>query len=341
MKKTLMIGLTPPLEGGSERHIYEVSSRLKCAVLTQNESICKNKIELPIIGSGYVKNFSFLLSSLVYAIYLLVKPKKEYDTIHIHENLLYLLIPLLSMRYKVVVTVHGIKGFKFYDNKKIWAIFKWFLRFAEKIIAVNIEDKKELEKYFKKVIYIPNGVDLSIYGKVKQKIENKIGFIGRVHEQKGIVYLIEAFQKIKPKFPGLMLEIIGKVDEYGLELKKKYNDNRIVWRGFLGDRDEIAKSLKSAYLIALPSLWEGLPLVLFEALASDRPVIVSNIPAYKSVIKDEAVFCKVKNSDDLAKKIEMLLKNKKLADKYGKRGFELSKKYDWDEIAKMLEKAYE
>ena len=114
--------------------------------------------------------------------------------------------------------------------------------------------------------------------------------------------------------------------EYGLELKKKYNDNRIIWRGFMENRSEIAKTLKSSYLIALPSLWEGLPLVLFEALASGRPVIVSDIPAYRSVIKDEALFCKVKNSDDLAKKIELLLKSKETALRYGKKGMILAEK---------------
>ena len=339
-KKVLMIGLTPPLEGGSERHIYEIANRLNCDVLTEYGSSYKNVVEIPILGTGYLKNFSFLLSSFVYALILLLNPRRKYDTIHIHENLLYLLIPLLSMRYKVVVTIHGIKGFKFYDNEKIWVVFRWFLKFANVIIAVNLEDKKVLDKIFKKVVYIPNGVDLSIYGKTKQKVENKIGFIGRVHKQKGIVYLLDAFEKIKAKHPGLMLEIIGKVDEYGLELKKKYNDNRIIWRGFMENRSEIAKTLKSSYLIALPSLWEGLPLVLFEALASGRPVIVSDIPAYRSVIKDEALFCKVKNSDDLAKKIELLLKSKETALRYGKKGMILAEKYDWKEIAKKLEGEY-
>lgn len=48
-----MVGLTPPLEGGSERHIYEISSRLKnCTVFTQAGSICKEKIEIPLIGKA-------------------------------------------------------------------------------------------------------------------------------------------------------------------------------------------------------------------------------------------------------------------------------------------------
>jgi hypothetical protein len=55
-----MIGLTPPLEGGSERHIYEFSSRINnCEVLTQKGSICKRKIEIPIFHKPLIlKNFA-------------------------------------------------------------------------------------------------------------------------------------------------------------------------------------------------------------------------------------------------------------------------------------------
>ena len=64
----------------------------------------------------------------------------------------------------------------------------------------------------------------------------------------------------------------------------------------------------STYCIALPSLWEGLPLVLFEALASNRPVIVSDIKAFKSVISDEAIFFRSEDHIDLAKKIRLDLR---------------------------------
>ncbi len=335
-----MMGLTPPLEGGSERHIFEVSSRLKCDVLTQNGSSCRNKIEIPIIGSGFIRNISFFISSFVYSLYLLFRTKKIYEVIHIHENLLYFLAPLLRLRYKVVITVHGIKGFKFYDNKKLWKLFSFGLRRANLLIAVNMEDRIKLEKYFEKVDYIPNGVDLSIYKKIKVNVEKKISFIGRIHEQKGVIYLLEAFEKIKDKLPEWKLELIGKVDSYGLDLQKKFKDKRIIWRGLISDRKEIVKSLKSSYLIALPSLWEGLPLTLFEALASERPVIVSDIPAFKSVIKDEALYCKVKDSEDLAKKI-MLLIDKVKAEGFGKRGKKLAEQYDWRVIADKLNLVYD
>ncbi|MBU0977076.1 MAG: glycosyltransferase family 4 protein [Nanoarchaeota archaeon] len=341
MNKVLLIGLTPPLEGGSERHIYEISSRMKnSTVLTQKGSSCKRKIEVYTLNnSSFLRSISFFFSCLFYAIFLTFS-KKQYSTIHVHENLLYFLIPLLSLRYKTVVTVHGIKGFKFYDVKFLWFFFRQALKSANQLIAVNKEDEKLLKHFFKKVSYIPNGVDHSAYENLHTAVKKKISFIGRIHEQKGLVYLLESFQTINKDFPDFSLEIIGEINDYAKELKKKFQNKNIIWRGYLSDRNEIIKSLSSAYCICLPSLWEGLPLTLFEALAAGRPVILSDIPAFKSVIKDEAIFFKCKETRDLTDKIESLLKNKKKGDEIGKKGEKLAMEYSWNKIAKRTENEY-
>ena len=340
-KQILMIGLTPPLEGGSERHIYEISSILQCTILTQKNSICKKKIEIPIFKKiPIIKNLSFALLSFVYAFYLLAS-KKRFDTIHIHENLLYFLAPILKIRYRIIITVHGIKGFRFYDNKLLWVFFRYALKNADKIIAVSLDDKAILNKIFKDVSYIPNGVDLSLYKKIKEKTEKKIVFIGRIHEQKGIMYLLNAFNEFNKNNLEFKLEIIGEINDYAKNLMSEFNNSNIIWKGYLIDRAEIIKSLKSAYCIVLPSLWEGLPLTLFESLASARPVIISDIPAFKSVIKDEALFFRTKDSRDLAEKLNKLIENKEFAKKLGEKGSKLANLYSWKAIAKKTKEIYD
>ena len=340
-QKVLMIGLTPPEEGGSQRHIYEIAERIgEVTVLTQSGSSCTRKIELPVLHtSPFIRNITFFISCLFYSIKLILV--KKHDIIHIHENLLYILIPILKLRYNVIVTVHGITGFKFYDNKILWKIFGNSLKCADHLIAVSLEDEKLLKKEFKNLSYLPNGADLSIYNKISPKIEKKITFIGRVHEQKGIIYLLEAFDSIKDKIPGYNLEIIGKVNDYALALQEKYPDKRIIWKGFVSDRRSIVKSLKSAYCITLPSLWEGLPLTLFEALASGRPVILSDITVFKNITKDSAIYCKVKSSKDLANKLLLLINDNKKAQHLGNKGKILSKSYDWQSIAGSTFKIYQ
>ncbi len=337
-----MIGLTPPEEGGSERHIFEICSRMRnIKVLTQKGSVCSNKIGLPIMKNHtFLRNINFALACYIYSIKLLLW-KRNYDIIHIHENLLYFLAPLLKFRYEIIITVHGIKGFKFYDSKSRWFFFKFALKFAQKIIAVNKEDESILKREFKMVHYIPNGVDISVYKIIKSKLDKKITFIGRIHEQKGIIYLLEAFDLISKKYPKYKLEIIGKENDYAKKLKSEFKNENIVWTGFIDNKKEIALRLKSSYCIVLPSLWEGLPLTLFESLASERPTIVSDINAFKSVIKDEALFFESRNSNDLSKKIEYLIKNINKADLLGKEGAKLAIKYDWNNIAKQTLSYYE
>ena len=108
----------------------------------------------------------------------------------------------------------------------------------------------------------------------------------------------------------------------------------------MNKKEQIVKEVKGEYCIVLPSLWEGLPLTLFESLASARPVVVSDILAYKSVIKDEALFFKTGDSGDLKNKIEMLIKDKIMAKKIALKGEKLSGKYDWNIIAEDLIKIY-
>jgi glycosyltransferase involved in cell wall biosynthesis len=214
------------------------------------------------------------------------------------------------------------------------------LKAANRIIAVSLADKRLLSKELKNVEYVPNGVDLSFYKNLKAKVEKKITFIGRIHEQKGIIYLLEAFEKIKDKYPGYKLEIIGEVNDYAKQLIKKFPDRRIIWRGFISNRREIAKSLKSSYCIVLPSLWEGLPLTLFESLASSRPLIVSDIDAFKDVVSKEVLFVKTRNSKDLAEKMSYLIEDMAEAYDLGKLGEKTSRKYDWKSITNKFEEIY-
>jgi len=339
--KILMLGLTPPIEGGSQRHLYEVSSRIPCQVLTQKGSICKNKIELPILKeSSFLVNVSFFLSCLIYSIKLLLI--KRHELIHIHENLLYLLIPVLRLRYKIVVTVHGITGFKFFDNKFLWFFFASCLKAASLIISVSVADKKLLDKQFKKVIYIPNGVNIEDYKGIKARTENKIVFVGRIHEQKGIFYLLKAFEKVKNKIPGFKLVILAKLNDYSKILKKQFPDKRIIWKGFILDRKKLFSEMASSCMLIYPSLWEALPWpALLEGLASGRPVIASSLPGMNEIFSDkEIILIEPKNSEKLAEKILYLYKNKKKAQGIGKQGKKKAQKYNWGAIAKKIHQTY-
>lgn len=342
--KSLMMGFTPPEEGGSERHIYEISSRMpESTVFTQRGSLCKNKIEAPLIEKPlFLRNILFAFLSFFYAIKLMAW--KKYNVIHIHENVLYFLVPLLRIRYKVIVTVHGIKGFKFYDNRFLWFFFRIPLKFANGVVSVSLEDKKLLDKEFNNVSYIPNGVDLSVYKNIKINPEKKITFVGRIHKQKGVEYLMEAFTKFSKKYPDYRLELIGKKegDLYN-KLSKKYSNKKIIWRGFILDRKKLFSEIASSKMLVYPSLWEALPWpALLEALASGRPVIASGLNGMRKIFHDSEDIMLVgpKDSRAIYAAMTKLAEYKLYGDKLGKNGKITAEKYSWDSISETLNKVY-
>ncbi|MAE49234.1 hypothetical protein CMI48_00230 [Candidatus Pacearchaeota archaeon] len=339
--KVLLMGLTPPEEGGSEKHIFELAERMpRTRVLTQRGSLVRRKTEVPVLLWGtFVRNVTFALMCYVYAFGLLFG-RKRYDVVHVHENLLAFLCPLLSWRYKVVATLHGIEGFKYYDRKARWMFFRWAFRSADVIVAVSKEDEKKLAREFEKVVYVPNGVDNSVFAGLRVRSEKKLVFVGRMHEQKGVRYLLEAFASLRDLHRDWSLEMIGEVNEYSRALERKFGGERMKWHGFVRDRRKLARLLSSAGVIVLPSLWEGLPLVLFEALASGRAVLVSDIPSFRSVVRDEVEFARKKDSKDLAENMDGLMGDPKKRELLGKKGKALALQYDWNEIARRTEAVY-
>ncbi|MBS3091152.1 glycosyltransferase family 4 protein [Candidatus Pacearchaeota archaeon] len=342
--RVLMIGLTVPEEGGSERHIYEISSRMSnCTVLTQKGSLCKNKIEIPVIRKSlFLRNISFALMCYLYMFKLLLF-KKEFDVIHIHENLLYFLAPILGIRYETVITVHGFQGFKFHDRKYLWFFFKWALLRADKIITHGFYETQLLKKLHNDVNNIPDGVDLDIYKRITPKIEKKISFVGRVHEQKGIIYLLDAFEIVSRRFPDYKFEIIAKKNDFQRELARKHTNKRIIWRGFILDRRQLFKEIASSEILIYPSLWEAVPWpALLEGLASGRPVIASVIYGLDRYFKNnkEILFVKPKNSNEIANSVIKLIKNKKLASKIGKNAKKTLEGYGLDVAARKIYNYY-
>jgi len=344
-KKVLMMGITAPEEGGSERHIYEISSRIKnSAVLTQKGSICRNKIELPVIkGSSFLRNISFALMCYLYSLKLLFC-KKEFDAIHIHENLLYFLAPILKCRYEIITTVHGFQGFKFYDKKYLWFFFRWALLKSDKVITHGFYETELLKKIHKNVRNIPDGVDISIYKNLKPKIEKKISFTGRIHEQKGISYLLDAFEIVSRQFSDYKLEIIAKKNDLYEDLKSKHKNKNIIWKGFILDRKQLFKEIASSEILVYPSVWEALPWpALLEGLASGRPVIASALYGLNKVFKNEKeiLLAQPKNSKDMVNKIIYLLKNKKMANKMGGAAREkIFKNYNLDIVSRQINEYY-
>ncbi|HPI67527.1 MAG TPA: glycosyltransferase [bacterium] len=201
--------------------------------------------------------------------------------------------------------------------------------FTHKIFAVSqaVKDyshkKDGINAQKIKVIY--NGIDTAKFIQTEFNFNHKnpiISCIGRLEEQKGQKYLILAMTEIIKKYPGARLWLVGngsqqknlKAQTDKLNLKNSVE--------LLPATPDVKAILQKTDIFVLPSLWEGLGIVLLEALAALKPVVASRIAAVDEIIIDNqtGLLAEPKNSLDLANKIICLLENPNLAKELATNG---------------------
>ena len=188
-----------------------------------------------------------------------------------------------------------------YDTVKTGKMFfiDWWLQFlSTKIIAVSEAVKRSLIQHSiaeARIDVLHNSIDLSMFLAPyhSSEIRKEYGipehvflflYIGRLIYQKAIDILIEAFKKIDTE---VYLLIVGQGkdrDTLEREVKKNNLEKRVI---FAGVRSDIPRLLSSSDCFVLPSRYEGLPLVLIEALAAGVAIIVSDFEAAKEIITHE------------------------------------------------------
>jgi phosphatidylinositol alpha-mannosyltransferase len=219
------------------------------------------------------------------------------------------------------------------------------------LIAVSKVALKYFEKFKKPKIVIPNGVDLETFNpknkKIDKLLDGKINllFVGRIEERKGLIYLLKAFLILKRKYQNLRLIVAGEGPEKE-NCKKFVRENNLKDVVFLGS---VEKELPSLYatcdIFCAPSIFgESFGLVILEAMASGKPVVGFANEGYKELMKGkkgEKFLAKPKDFKELARKIEILIKDEKLREDLGKWGIKEAKKYSWEKIADKVLSFYQ
>lgn len=169
-----------------------------------------------------------------------------------------------------------------------------------------------------------------------------IGSVGRLSEQKGYPYLIEAMKLVTTKINHVKLFIVGdgELRDELLELTELLNLTNHI--SYLGLKDNVPSILKYLDVFVLSSLWEGLPTVVMEAMVCSVPVIATNIPGTRELIEDGKTGFLVdpQNVDGLANKIIEVLGNEALRIFASENAFNEVQKYDMNEIGIKYLKLY-
>ncbi len=370
----------PVLFGGGEYIFYQWAKDLskkghQVFVITQrlentspHETV--NGIEIFRVGSpvklsgtlpiGITSNLSFLISSFFKGIDIVKKNK--IDLIHSNTYIPVFAAHLCSKltNRPHIVTMHDVY-YSAKDNfwkswskqEKISPVSGILGPIIEKLIAklsvtfhtVSEQSKQDMQSSLgikKKIMVIPNGIDLDEYDIQNKNTENQVIFIGRLVFYKNVEMLLGAFAKVIQKIPNSKLIIIGD-GPLKIFLEKKAESlkikNNIKFTGNIPDSEKIDLLSKSRFLLN-PSLVEGFGIVVLEAFACRKPVLVSDTKPLSDLVANsvDGFIVSSHDVDAWAEKIIQLLSNPKLCDTMGEKGRIKASDYSISKLSgKMLE----
>lgn len=278
------------------------------------------------------------------------------DVVHIHAEgpAVMCWLPKLFGK-KVVVTVHGLdwqreKWKGGFGARYIHLGEKMAVRFADEIIVLSRNVQQYFEDvYGRKTVMIPNGVYKPEIREAEQITEQfgltkdgYILFLGRLVPEKGIHYLIEAYQKIKTDKP---LVITGGISDSGDYEKKLLEmaegSENILFTGFVQGR-MLEELYSNAYLYVLPSDVEGMPLSLLEAMSYGNCCLTSDIPECTEVVESHGIAFSQSVIPQLAKALQQLCDEPETVRKYKETAQEyICQKYNWDDVTERTLELYQ
>ena len=170
-----------------------------------------------------------------------------------------------------------------------------------------------------------------------------VGTVGRLAEQKGYTYLVDAVPIILEKFPQAYFLIIGD-GPLAENLKFQANSLGVSSRiTFTGGRTDVEELLKCMDVFVSSSLWEGLPTVILESMACGVPVVATDIEGTRELITNgqNGILSEARSGVALASGILTILENKTMSKELSAYAQKTVERFSIDKIAKEYETLYE
>jgi starch synthase len=258
----------------------------------------------------------------------------------------------------------------------LW-VEKTALEMADAIIAVSRETKGDIERLFNvdpaRVHVIHNGIDLDQYRKVDSIAALKrygvdpnepyLLFVGRITRQKGVQYLLRAIQFMDLGFQIVLCAAAPDTPEMAEEMKiaveaAKAHRPGVIWINQMVDQRATRELYSHAAVFVCPSIYEPFGIINLEAMACETAVVASAVGGIKEVVVDGETGFLVpfeqtkegsfeptdpeKFARDLAERINQLMRNRQLREKFGKAGRKrVEEQFSWTSIAQKTKTLYE
>lgn len=292
-----------------------------------------------------------------------VQNSESFDIIHSHGGVGGFYGRLMKKHNPNIKSVHTIHGIHYLNIDSFLmknaskSIEQYLVQFTNKTICVSHSDfttaiSNRIADEGKTVV-IQNGIDISKYvneGKNTAILDELgltkenfiIGNVSRFDVQKNQKLIIQASYYLVKKYPEMRFVMVGdgKLLKQMKQYAKESNLSDVVI--FAGEKENLHNYYSIFDVFILPSLWEGMPYALLEAMASKIPVICSNIPNHLEIIKNNysALTVNPHLMDDLFHKISLLYQNEELRCKLFVNAYNEVQKYDEKEMTKKIEDVY-
>lgn len=213
--------------------------------------------------------------------------------------------------------------------------YHWKIKGYDYIVVLTEEDKEQNWKGWKNVLVMPNPI--TSVCEEKSTCENKTAIAaGRMAEQKDFASLIRIWSRVAEKHPDWRLEIWGKGDlEAALrqQIKESGLEGKVCLMGYTA---EPLKKMSQASMYLLTSRYEGLPLVLIEAMSVGLPLVSYICPTGpRDIIEDgqNGYLVAVGDEETFAERVCQLIEDGPLCKQMGQAGLKESEKYRIEDIA--------
>lgn len=280
------------------------------------------------------------------------------DLVHVHSHLFLSSYQAVraahSMGIPSVVTIHGVTAqrgllLNFSQQTYLRTIARMLFREVDAVICLTKSDAESIAKVAgsaSKIHIIPNGVNIELFKPGQEYSNRLVVWTGRFVSEKGLNYLIEAARIVNRQLPDARFLLVGS-GPLEAKIAKRVKDlglpGVVSFTGPL-ERGEVVQVLKKATVFVLPSLKEGLPSSILEAMACGVPVIGSDIPGINDVVIDgkNGILVPPRSPELLACSIMMVLKDEGLRKRLGGKAREsIVEKHDIAVIAVKVEKLYQ
>lgn len=359
IKIVILAAFYEPYMSGAERMVKEIVERLgdkyEITLITGRYDKANPKTEdrptfkLIRVGVGH-KQLDKLLYILLGALKVRkIRPKIAHAIMESYAGMVLVLVKYLFPKTKRILTLQSgdlddPSKLGRVHQKLTWKIIHRSPNIVTAISSALAKRAENLGVKKENIFITPNGLDFSDVPKKSEKIKNRVICVGRLSWEKAHKYTLEAWTKVLKEFPDAKLYFVGEGserDDIEKQIKEFHLNNSVTLTGDLPNK-QVLEELSKSEVFVCPSLAEGLGIVFIEAQACGVPPIGTRVGGIPDVIQHEenGLLIEPKNSEEIAKAIIRLLRDKELTNRLAEKGHKTSRRFEWERIINEIDRIY-